>query len=242
MEKELYIFEYPGIFEKTNQDSSIISQIHSKLKTQSIDVRVISDLTLFAEGELEEKCNKEFLLSPTQVLDGTDLTIQFLKTHNISTLYAIGSDNFICRLQKSGIKVYTESDHENVKVEEIPLKNDVQAVIISIDPHYNFRRISLATRYAIEKKCLYYSVGSERYFQTPTGDYFAGSYTLATPISVASSTEIHVIGISSMEIFTDLSSFSVIHLIGTTSALSDYCKIIQAINNNIDSQISLNNL
>ena len=233
MEKELFVFEYPGILENSKIESSIISQLQSKIEQNSTDIRIISDLTLFAEGELESKIKKEFNLNPTQVIDGTFLTIQFLKANNISIIFAIGSDNFITRLQKSGIKVYTENDHEDGKIEEIELKNDLQAVIISIDPQYSFRRISIATRYVIEKKCLYYSIGSERRFQKPNGNYYAGAYTLATPISSASFSEIKVIGMSTMEIFNDLSSFSEIHLIGTTEALSDYSKKIQTINNKI---------
>jgi ribonucleotide monophosphatase NagD (HAD superfamily) len=121
-----------------------------------------------------------------------------LRAFSKKVVYALATPAVINEFRSAGLTVYGPNDHETGPIEEIPLRPDIEAVVIAQDPSYEFRTIAIATRYAIEHKLGFYAVGNGASF--PSGDGFVpGARALVAPIEVASKSSAVILGKPNVE-------------------------------------------
>lgn len=220
--KKCILLDYEGTIFKRNEFIPDSHDFIKDMKQAGFDVKILSNSSRLSTSDFCGTLTNAGIteIAPADIINGQKLTISVLKQKNHKTIFALGNEGFINELKEAGIKVIIPEDHENKSIEEVKLF-DVEAVVVAVDDKYDFLRISYPTRYAIEQKVPFYSVGKDRFFPTERADQFIpGSYTLINPVATASFIEPIIIGKPNPETITntiDLSSYNEIYVVGDNS-------------------------
>ena len=86
--------------------------------------------------------------------------------------------------------------------------NEINAVVVATDPNFNYFKAALGTRYVIEKKIKFYSIGGDRRFYE-NSHYYPGSYSLSTSIESPTYVKPTIIGKPDFETLKHIFDFSV---------------------------------
>lgn len=185
--KRLVCLDFEGVIYSGDAPCDGVTEFVNAMRESGCDVVVLSNTTRLSSEELAKRI--EHLNLP--IIDGFSMAAAAFKNEK---LFVLGSESFVKKLKEENAKVLTPEDHDmTCALEDVKLDKEISAIVVADDKRYNFKRIALATRYAIENKATFYCIGKDRGF--PVGDsLIPGSWMLVTPVSTASFREPVVIG------------------------------------------------
>ena len=191
MEK-LVALDFEGVVYSGDTQCDGVKDFITSLKEHGYKIVILSNTTRLSPQELAARLQA----FDVEIIDGFSLAAANLKNEK---LFVLGSEHLVQKLQAENAKVLTPDDHDSTcPIEDVPLDDEVTAVVFADYKSYDFRRVALATRYAIEKRTKFFCIGKDRGF--PFGaSLIPGAWMLATPVSTASFRQPTVIGKPDLE-------------------------------------------
>lgn len=209
MNKKLCIIDFVGtLFDGTN----IVPDAYkfcSTVKSNGYEIVVYSNSTLISKQTISSYLHKANIdcISDNHIYTLSSIASTQFKKDKVQNLYCICSDLFKEELKKEGFNVYRSEDHKQETIVEVPLLNDIDAVVVGTDDKFNYFKAALGTRYVIEKKVKFYSIGGDRRF-FENSHYYPGSFTLSTSIESPSYTKPMIIGKPDFETFKQVFDYT----------------------------------
>jgi HAD superfamily hydrolase (TIGR01450 family) len=193
---KLALVEYEGILYSGSSPEPGASDFIAFLLSSGYEVIVVSNSSLLSTAQLKEQLHHIGVSCP--IVSGPAVTAAVLRANTIKTIYALGTPEVLQELRSTGLTIYGPKDHEEGPIEEIPLRSDIDAVVIAQDPTFEFRTIAIATRYSIEHKLNFYAIGNGSSFRNDDG-FVPGARALIAPIEVAAKRNAVILGKPNVE-------------------------------------------
>lgn len=218
MSKKLCILDYVGTLYNGTAIFENAKNLISALQSKDFDIIILSNSPLYSKQTIINELQKSGItdLSSVQVYPISLLASLQLHQDHQQKLFCICDDLLKEELKSNGFEILLSEDHSQVSIEEVPLIDGIDAVVVSIDHQFNTFKAGLATRYVIEKKTNFYSVGGDRRFKE-NGPFYPGSFTLATSIETPSFKSPVIIGkpnVDNVKLAFDFTKYQDIIVIG----------------------------
>jgi 4-nitrophenyl phosphatase len=116
-------------------------------------------------------------------------------------VYVIGTAGFCTQLRDAGLTVLTAADFDGLDIHEMDLDDTVSAVVIGGSEEFNYRHVTIATRFVVENDALLLSSNEDGSYPYNATVLVPGPYALAMLIATASAREPIVLGKPHAEVF-----------------------------------------
>lgn len=210
MSKKLCILDFVGTLYNGSSLFEDASKFCSSIKSKGYEIIIYSNSSLLTKQTIFDNLHKSNInsIDNDHIYTISSLTISQLKKDNVHKLFCICSDLFKEELIKEGFDVYRSEDHKQDSISEVPLIDGIEAVVVGTDPKFNFTKAALGTRYVIEKKAKFYSIGGDRRF-FENSHYYPGSCSLSMSIQSPTSVDPIIIGKPDVETFKQVFDYTV---------------------------------
>lgn len=199
---KLILLDFEGVLFRGNQAVPNAGRFLTAISSNSgTKIKIVTNSTRFSSKEISDLIftNFDVRIDEADIVNGKRMMENRIKKDGIKKVYLIGDEKLVKELRSDRINVLTLEDHKDDKIEEIPLDEDVDAVIVAQDFNFWYKKAALATRYVIEKKCKFYVVGNDTRFAWENNEVIPGPYTLSACIKTATFKEPIIIGKPSVD-------------------------------------------
>jgi HAD superfamily hydrolase (TIGR01450 family) len=135
----------------------------------------------------------EAIAGAAEIVTSTSATIEHLQRHapQVRSVLAIGADGMRAELTDAGLDVTMAGDASG-RHEGGPLERTYDAVIVGLDPHVDYHRLSYAMR-AVEDGARFVATNADARYPTPVG-FLPGAGAIVAAVATASGVEPEIIG------------------------------------------------
>jgi 4-nitrophenyl phosphatase len=116
-------------------------------------------------------------------------------------IFVIGTAGFCKEMREVGMTVLTASDFDGVDIHEAELDITVGAVVIGSSEEFNYRHVTIATRFVIENDALLISSNEDGSYPISRKVLVPGPYALAMCVATAAARDPIVLGKPNAEVF-----------------------------------------
>jgi 4-nitrophenyl phosphatase len=116
-------------------------------------------------------------------------------------VFILGTAGFCKEMRDSGLTVITTADFDGLDIHEMELDSDVGAVIVGTSEEFNYRHVTIATRFVVENDALLIASNEDGSYPYNRRVLVPGPYALAMCIGTASCRTPVVLGKPHPEVF-----------------------------------------
>jgi phosphoglycolate/pyridoxal phosphate phosphatase family enzyme len=190
----LVIFDLDGVVYRGHEPIAGARELVAWLHERGVAVRFATNNSMVArEGYVERLSDMGIPTAVDEIVTSTSATVEHLRRHlpEIKRVLAIGADGMETELRAAGLVVAMAADAVAGELGG-PLEDAFDAVIVGLDPHLDYRRLSAGMRAVLDGARLVATNADARY-PTAAG-FLPGAGSIVAALSIATGIEPIVIG------------------------------------------------
>jgi 4-nitrophenyl phosphatase len=199
----LVIFDLDGVIYRGRQPVPGAAELVAGLRDAGLLVRFatnnsMASRTMYVPRLVEMGIPAE----ADEIVTSTSATIDHLGTHlpEVRNVMAVGASGMLDELRAAGFDATAAGDAVDSAYDGGPLDRSYDAVIVGLDPAFDFRRLAAATT-AIRAGARFIATNADLRYPTPTG-FLPGAGSIIAALRAAGGAEPLVIGKPEPGIFT----------------------------------------
>jgi phosphoglycolate/pyridoxal phosphate phosphatase family enzyme len=198
----LVIFDLDGVVYRGHEPILGARELIDALHASGVSVRFATNNSMVArEGYVERLGGMGIAATVDEIVTSTSATIEHLRRHapEVRSIMAIGAEGMHTELHAAGFEVVMAADAAHADHVGGPLARAYDAVIVGLDPHVDYRRLSVAMR-AVEDGARLIATNADARYPTAVG-FLPGAGSIVAALSAATGITPEVIGKPSPAMF-----------------------------------------
>jgi 4-nitrophenyl phosphatase len=190
----LVIFDLDGVVYRGSQPVDGASELAGSLRDAGVLIRFATNNSMVARaGYVERLGGMGIATTADEIVTSTSATIEHLRRHapEVRSVLAIGAEGMERELREAGLGV-TMAKAAAVSEAGGALDRRYDAVIVGLDPHVDYRRLSVAMR-AVADGARLIATNADARYPTPVG-FLPGAGAIVAALATATGVEPEVIG------------------------------------------------
>ena len=190
----LVIFDLDGVVYRGHEPIPGARELVDFLHGAGVAVRFATNNSMVARsGYVARLGAMGIATSADEIVTSTSATIEHLRRHapRVRTVLAIGADGMEAELRAAGLEVTMATSAAFAEAGG-PLDRRYDAVVVGLDPHVDYRRLSVAMR-AVEDGARLIATNADARYPTPVG-FLPGAGAIVAALAAATGVEPEVIG------------------------------------------------
>jgi phosphoglycolate/pyridoxal phosphate phosphatase family enzyme len=190
----LVIFDLDGVVYRGHEPIDGAADLVGFLHGAGVAVRYATNNSMVARsGYVDRLAGMGIPTAVEEIVTSTSATIEHLRRHapEVRSVLGIGADGMRAELAEAGFEVTMAGDAAR-EHHGGPLDRDYDAVIVGLDPHVDYRRLSVAMR-AVEDGARFIATNADARYPTPVG-FLPGAGAIVAAVASASGVEPEIIG------------------------------------------------
>ena len=190
----LVIFDLDGVVYRGHEPIEGAAELVAFLHAAGVAVRYATNNSMVARsGYVERLAGMGIPTTVAEIVTSTSATVEHLRRHapGIRSVLAIGADGMRQELADAGLAVTMAGDAAS-EHQGGPLERAYDAVIVGLDPHVDYRRLSVAMR-AVEDGARFIATNADARYPTPVG-FLPGAGSIVAAVATASGVAPEIIG------------------------------------------------
>lgn len=198
----LVIFDLDGVVYRGHEPIDGAREVIAELHEAGVAVRFATNNSMVARaGYVDRLAGMGIAAAVDEIVTSTSATVEHLRRHapDVQSVLAIGADGMETELRDAGLHVVMAGDeamrdHAGGRLERV-----FDAVIVGLDPHVDYRRLSVAMR-AVADGARLIATNADARYPTAVG-FLPGAGAILTALVTASGATPEVIGKPSPAMF-----------------------------------------
>ena len=198
----LVIFDLDGVVYRGHQPIPGARELVELLHAAGVAVRFATNNSMVArEGYVTRLAAMGIATSTDEIVTSTSATIEHLQRHlpDVRSVLAIGAEGMERELIAAGLTVTMAGDEAATDRQGGRLSRSYDAVIVGLDPHVDYRRLSVAMR-AVGDGARLIATNADARYPTAVG-FLPGAGSIVAALEIATGTAPEVIGKPSPAMF-----------------------------------------
>lgn len=190
----LVIFDLDGVVYRGHEPVAGAADLVAFLHGAGVIVRFATNNSMVARaGYVERLGSMGVRTSVEEIVTSTSATVEHLRRHapEVRSVLAIGADGMRAELTDAGLDVTMAGDASGERTGG-PLDRAYDAVIVGLDPHVDYRRLSVAMR-AVEDGARLIATNADARYPTAVG-FLPGAGSIVAALATATGVAPEVIG------------------------------------------------
>jgi 4-nitrophenyl phosphatase len=190
----LVIFDLDGVVYRGHEPIEGAAELVAFLHDAGVAVRYATNNSMVARsGYVDRLAKMGIPTAVEEIVTSTSATVEHLRRHapEVRTVLAIGADGMRAELTDAGLDVTMAADAAH-RPDGGPLDRAYDAVVVGLDPHVDYRRLSVAMR-AVQDGAAFIATNADARYPTPAG-FVPGAGSIVAAVSAASGVEPEIIG------------------------------------------------
>ncbi|MGH2445364.1 MAG: HAD-IIA family hydrolase [Candidatus Limnocylindria bacterium] len=199
----LVIFDLDGVIYRGAQPVEGAAQLVSWLHSVGVAVRFATNNSMVARaGYVDRLREMGIAASVDEIVTSTSATVEHLRRHapRIRSVLGIGADGMRQELAEAGLDVVMADEAVPPGYDGEPLDRHYDAVLVGLDPHFDYARLAGAQR-AVADGAVLIATNADARYPTPSG-FLPGAGSIVAALAAATATTPDVIGKPSPAMFT----------------------------------------
>lgn len=190
----LVIFDLDGVVYRGSEPIAGAADLVRWLHDRGVAVRFATNNSMVARpGYVERLGGMGIVTSVDEIVTSTSATIVHLRLHapQVRTVLGIGADGMRVELEGAGFAVDMAGDARQVQP-GAPLDRRYDAVIVGLDPSFDYHRLAIATS-AVSGGAALVATNADARYPTPAG-FLPGAGSMVAAVAAASGVAPEIIG------------------------------------------------
>lgn len=190
----LVIFDLDGVVYRGHEPIDGAADLVAFLHDAGVAVRYATNNSMVARsGYVDRLAGMGISTTIEEIVTSTSATVEHLRRHapGVRSVLAIGADGMRAELTDAGLDVTMAADAAR-RHEGGPLDRSYDAVVVGLDPHVDYRRLSVAMR-AVQDGAAFIATNADARYPTPAG-FVPGAGSIVAAVATASGVEPEIIG------------------------------------------------
>ena len=198
----LVIFDLDGVVYRGHEPIAGARELIDALHASGVAVRFATNNSMVArDGYVTRLARMGIAAAADEIVTSTSATVEHLRRHapEVRSVLAVGAEGMETELREAGLAVVMAGDRSMADHDGGRLGRRFDAVIVGLDPHVDYRRLSVAMRAVLDGARLIATNADARY--PTTVGFLPGAGSIVAALATATGVAPEVIGKPSPAMF-----------------------------------------